>query len=202
MDATEAMTSDVNTTSAQDRVHLTFESAARERFAFLNDLGFSEVESLPTLVRYRKDGVEVDVYHGRQSYEIGAGISGFGTRYAMAEVIRTADPATAKRYRNAVATTPEGVVAGLEELGSLMKRYGIAALRGDPQFFSALEEQRKSWSEEYALDVLADQLRPQADEAFRRGDYSTAAELYARIRSRLSPAETKKLTLAEERSRS
>ncbi len=80
-----------------------------------------------------------------------------------------------------------------------MKRYGTAALRGDPQFFSTLKEQRKLWSEEYALDVLADQLRPQADEAFRRGNYSTAADLYARIRSRLSPAEVKKLALAEER---
>lgn len=196
------MTRDVNTTSVQDRAHLSFESAARERFAFLNDLGFSEVESLPTLIRYQNDGVEVDVYHGRQSYEIGAGVSGFGTRYAMVEIIRTTDSATAKGYRNAVATTPEGVATGLEELASLMQHYGIAALRGDPEFFSALENQRKSWSEEYALDVLADQLRPQADEAFRRGDYSKAAELYERIRSRLSPAEIKKLTLAEDRSRS
>lgn len=185
---------------AQDRAHLNFESAVRERFAFLNDLGFSEVESLPTLVRYRKDGVEVDVYHGRQSYEIGAGIAYLGTRYEMAEIIRVGDPAAAKRYRNAVTSTTEGVVAGLEELRSLLMRYGVSALRGDSQFFSILEEKHKVWVEEYWLDVLADQLRPQADEAFHRGDYLMAAELYARIRSCLSPAEIKKLALAEERS--
>ena len=46
----------------QDRAHLNFQSAVREKFAFLNDLGFSEIEALPTLVRYRKDDVEVDVY--------------------------------------------------------------------------------------------------------------------------------------------
>jgi len=51
-----------------------------------------------------------------------------------------------------------------------MQRYGTAALRGEPQFLSLLEKQRKQWAEEYALDVLASQLRPQAEDAFRQGD--------------------------------
>lgn len=193
------MKKNVSTMPVQDRVHLNFERAARKSFAFLNDLGFAEIESSPTLIRYRKHGTEVDVYHGRQSYEIGAGVSAFGTRYALSAIIRATDPAAAKQYRYPAATTPEGVAAGLKELGTLMKRYGMGALSGNPQFFSELAEQRKAWSEEYALDVLAEQVRPKADDAFRRGDYSTAAELYARIRSRLSPAEIKKLNLAEER---
>lgn len=182
-----------------DRSNLNFQKIARETFAFLKDLGFSEAEASLTLVLYQKGSIEVDIYHGRQSYEISAGVTGFGTRYAMSEIIGITDPETAKRYRNAVATTPEGVAVALAELSSLMKLYGTAVLRGDQQVFSKLKEQRVKWSEEYALDVLADQLRPQADEAFRQGDYSTAADLYARIRERLSPAETKKLRLAEER---
>jgi hypothetical protein len=93
------------------------------------------------------------------------------------------------------------VVAGLKELSLLLKRYGRSALDGDPQLFASLEGERKLWSEEYALDVLTEQLRPQADEAFRQKDYSKAAELYSRIRERLSPAELKKLSIAEERSR-
>jgi len=91
------------------------------------------------------------------------------------------------------------VIAGLEEISALMKRYGRSALDGDPQLFSMLESERRSWSEEYALDVLADQLRPQADEAFRQKNYAKAAELYSRIRERLSPSEIKKLSIAEER---
>ncbi|MCC6924117.1 MAG: hypothetical protein IT525_13835 [Nitrosomonas sp.] len=79
------------------------------------------------------------------------------------------------------------------------KRYCRSALDGDPQLFSILESERKSWSEEYALDVLADQLRPQADEAFRQRNYAKSAELYSRIRDRLSPAEIKKLSIAAER---
>jgi hypothetical protein len=79
------------------------------------------------------------------------------------------------------------------------KRYCRSALDGDPQLFSILESEQKSWSEEYALDVLADQLRPQADEAFRQRNYAKSAELYTRIRDRLSPAEIKKLSIAAER---
>lgn len=185
--------------SASDRAHLNFAEEARKAFAFLVDLGFSEIDSLPTRVRYRKGSVEVDVYHGRQSYEIGVGVTAFGTRYAISEIIRANDPETEMQFRYPATTTPDGVVAGLEELSALMMRYGRASLDGDPQFFLTLEGQRTRWSEEYALDVLADQLRPQADEAFRQRDYAKAAELYSRIRERLTPAEVKKLSIAKER---
>jgi len=195
------MTKVVNIMDASDRTYLNFAEEARQAFAFLGELGFSEIEALPTLVRYRKGDVEIDVYHGRQSYEIGLGITAFGTRYAISEIIRHIDPETAKSYRYAAATTPDGVVAGLKELSLLLKRYGRSALDGDSKLFSSLEGERKLWSEEYALDVLTEQLRPQADEAFRQKDYSKAAELYSRIKERLSPAELKKLSIAEERSR-
>ena len=182
-----------------DRTHFNFETKVRRAFAFLEELGFAEIEALPTLVRYRKEGIEVDVYHGRQSYEVGAGVTAFGARYPISAIIRATDSQAFKQFRYATVSTSEGVTSALEELSSLMKRYGTAALRGTPKFFSMLEEQQKLWSEEYALDVLARQLWTQADEAFRRGDYSMAADLYARIRARLSPAEVKKLALAEER---
>jgi len=68
---------------------------------------YVEVEALPTLARYRKDNVEVDVYHGRQSYEIGGGVTVFGSRYAMSEIVRATDPEAATNYRGAVATTAE-----------------------------------------------------------------------------------------------
>ena len=187
--------------SEQDRAHFNFEGVARERFAFLNELGFSEIEALQTLIRYRKVDVEVDVYHGRRSYEIGADISYLGIHYEMESIIRAVDPEAAKRYRHAQSSTAEGVVAGLEKLSLLMQRYGAAALRGDPQFFSTLAEKRKVWMADYWCDLRAQQVRPQANQAFHRGDYSKAADLYAQIRDRLRPSEMKKLQIAEERSK-
>jgi len=184
--------------NVSDRSQLDFSDKVREAFSFLLGDGFAEIEVLPTLVRYRKGDVEVDICHGRQSYEIGGGISFSGNRYAMSEVVRASDPDVAKVYRNPVATTQDGVTAGLDELSELMQRYGAEALRGDARLFSALELQRKRWAEEYALDVIEEQLRPRAEEAFRRGDYPKAAELYGRIGKRLSPVEVKKLAFAEE----
>jgi len=185
----------------KDRNNLNFAEEARQVFAFLGELGFSEIKVLPTLVNYRKGDIEIDVYHGRQSYEIGLGITAFGTRYAISEIIRHVDPETAKSFRYTVATTPNSVISGLKELCNLLKHYGRLALDGDSQLFSSLKNERNLWSEEYALDVLTEQLRPQADEAFRQKDYLKAVELYSRIRERLSPAELKKLSIAEERSR-
>ncbi|WP_419633392.1 hypothetical protein [Thiolapillus sp.] len=95
-----------------------------------------------------------------------------------------------------MATTAEGVATALETLSMLMKRFGGAALKGDPEFIAALEQQRQQWSEDYALEVLAEQLRPQANEAFHRKDYSMAADLYSRILKCLSAVERKKLDFA------
>jgi hypothetical protein len=168
---------------------------------FLNERGFLTVEALPTLVRYQQDDVEVAVHHGRLSYEIGAVISYLGHQYALAEIVRAVDPDAAARCGNLIASTTQGVSVALEELGSLLKRYGASAVRGDPHFFSTLEEKRKVWVEEYWLDGLARQVRPQAEEAFRLGDYTKAAELYSRFRSRLSSVEAKKLEFAEGRAK-
>lgn len=183
------------------RKRLNFAHAVRQRFAFLEDLGFLEVESLPTLVRYRKEKLEVALYHGRQSFELGLEIDRDGSRYSIPELIGVADIEAAKHYRNYAATTSAGIVEGLNQLAQLVMHYGDRALRGDPAFFAMLEDRRKSWSEGYALDVLARQLRPKAQAAFQKGNYREAAELYERIRPRLSAVEEKKLALAKERAR-
>lgn len=183
----------------RERTRLNFADAVSNRFAFLSGLGFGEVELLPTLVRYRKDDLEVAIYHGRQSFEIGLEVARLGARYSIEELIRAADPEVAAQYRNYATTTPQGIAEGLARLEGLVKRYGERALSGDPVFFAMLDEQRKSWAEGYALDVLAGQLRPKAEAAFRSGDYRQAADIYERIRPRLSAAELKKLELAKER---
>ena len=176
-----------------------FDKEVRHAFTFLVDLGFKEIEAAPTLVRYQKSGVEVDVYHGRQSCEIGAGVTAYGTRYSIGAIIRAIAPDVVKHFRYVSARTSETMVAGLEELSSLMQLYGREALEGNPTFFSMLDKKRKIWSEEFALDVLARQLRPQAAEAFRKKEYAKAAELYSQIKKGLSPVELKKLDLAKKR---
>lgn len=81
----------------------------------------------------------------------------------------------------------------------MVRRYGASVLCGDPKFLAIVFERREHWLQEYSLDVRAEQIRPQAERAFRQGDYAKAAELYGLMRERLSPAEAKKLAFAEGR---
>ncbi len=199
LDATGTMSEGAGMEIGRERTQLNFADAVRKRFAFLGDHRFIEIESLPTIVRYQKDDLEIDVYHGRQSFEVGFGIARQGVRYSLSELIRAADPVAAEQYRNETATTPHGVAKALARLQEVVERYGERALQGDVEYFSALEAQRKVWAEGYALDVLEGQVRPKAEAAFRSGDYRQAAELYERIRIRLSAVELKKLALARKR---
>jgi hypothetical protein len=181
------------------RLHLNFAKIATQAFAFLTSVGFSQVEAAPTIVRYRRGDVGADVYHGRQSYELGFEVGRGETRYSMSELIRAADAEAAKRYRVYAATTQAGVIEGLRQLADLARQYGTRALQGDGNFYAALEKQRSSRAQEYALDVLASQLRPKAEEAFRHGSYLEAAKLLERIRPLLTLAELKKLAIAKGR---
>ena len=181
------------------QARLRFEMAATSAFAFLKDLGFSQIGVSPTIVRFRKAEVEADIYYGRRSFELGFEIRRGMTKFSLSELIRIIDPETAKKYRNFTATTQRALDEGLERLAELVMRYGQQALHGDPEVFTALEKEGKSWAESYALDVLARTLRPKADEAFRHGNYREAAELYERFRSRLAADEIKKLEIARKR---
>jgi hypothetical protein len=185
-----------------ERKNLNFVNLVKNKFQFLVDLGFSEVESLPTMVLYRKCDVEVDVYHGRMSYEIGFGVKRNGVRYSLSELMRIPDPELSEKYRYPTATTQEVIAQGLTKTVELVKRYSMQALQDDSKFFLELESQRKSWAEKYAFQVTVGQLRPKAYEYFRLGKYREAAELYKRIESCLSPVEIKKLAFAEERTKS
>jgi hypothetical protein len=118
------------------------------------------------------------VYHCRQSFELGFEI-GCGTKkYALSELIRATDPDVAKQYRKFAAVTQSALTKGIAQLTGLVKRYGRQALQGDPEFFAGLEQKRKPRADEYAHEVLEFQLRPKAHDAFRRGAYREAAELY------------------------
>ena len=101
--------------------------------------GFKEFESLPTLVRYRKGDIEVDVYHGRQSIKIGFGITRHGVRYSLPDFIASADPQTAKQYSAPMASTHEGIAESLTRIGELAKYYCAQVLQeDDPVFFQRL----------------------------------------------------------------
>lgn len=186
--------------ASTERRRLNFPHIVGQAFSFLEDMGFHEIEATPTIVRYQKDDLICNIYHGRHSYELGFEIEHEGEQYSISALIRAVDPAAGLKYRNTMTATPAVLASGIKQLAVLVRQYGERALRNDPAFFAELRRQQKAWAEAYALDVLARQIRPKAEAAFRAGRYREAAELYAKIGPRLSPTEQKKLEAARKRS--
>lgn len=179
---------------------LDFAKAASEAFAFLEGTGFSLVEASPSVVRYCKGELEANVFRDSQSYEVGFQIGYGSDKYSTSEIIRLMDKRLGDEYRDYSAADRASLSYALTRLAGLIKTYGQREISGDGSVFAALKQQRKAWSEDYALEVLAGQILPRAEEAFRKGDYAEAARLYRRIESRLSASERKKLAIAQERS--
>jgi hypothetical protein len=169
-------------------------------FSFLHDYGFQQVEALPTLVRYRCGDLEARVFHGRRSYELGFEIGHGEEMFRMSALIRFSDPCAAEHYFMPVVKTPTALLSHLHDLADLVRQYGERALRNDPAFYEDLRQQHEVWMKQYWFDMRCSQIRPKAEVAFREGRYREAAELYREIRAGLTPAEIKKLAIAEKRS--
>lgn len=185
-----------------DRARFAFCDAVQRTFGFLTEHHFQCVRTEPTFVRYESDRVFVNVYHGRSSYELGVevGLLDFDKTergYSLSALIGLIDPQEAANYRNFVATTSELVEVGVKTLSEKFKAYAWDTLRGDPIVFAKLEQQREQLSKSFAMEVLARQVRPKAEAAFRNKSYAEAARLYESIRGQLSPAELKKLEYAQ-----
>jgi hypothetical protein len=182
------------------REDLQFPETVLQVFSFLHGYGFQQVEVLQTLVRYRCGDLEARVFHGPRSHELGFEIEREGERFDISEIIALSVPSAADRYRNPMVRTPSAVNTFLQQLADFVRRYGERALRNDPAFYEVLRQQHKVSVEQYWLDMRCSQIRPKAEAAFREGRYREAAELNREIRAGLTPAETKKLAIAEKRS--
>ena len=197
MDATELDESSLNNAAMDQRARLHFSEAVRKEFSFLEKYGFREIQALSTLVRFQRGEFELNVYHGRSSYEIGLEIYYENEEYSLGELIRIVDPNALQRFRYPQASTRKAVNIGVKKIGKLTERYGHRALSGDMVFFANIRRSRPLWRKEFALDMLVAQVRPQANRAFRKGQYRKAAQLYEQISERLSRVERRKLAYAK-----
>jgi len=130
---------------------------------------------------------------------LGFEVSFDGERYSVQTIMRVSDPVAANAYRRYAATTLEGLREGLGQLSAMVKTFAPRALRGEAEFFALLDEKKRTWSYEYALDMLAEQLRPLAESAFKRKEYSKVVELYEKILPRLTATELKRLDISRAR---
>ena len=188
--------------STNDRRDLRFAEVAEVKFNLLQEHGFKRMQSEPTLVRFESRRAYVNVYHGRQSFEVGLEIGSLvagadETSYSMSEIIRLVDAGEADGYRNYVAHSPERVAEGVQRLAMLFSRYVNAGALGDTVLFERLREGRELWSREYATDVNLTHARQKLGVLWHAKDYPKVVELLSPLRDALTPTEVHKLEYAE-----
>lgn len=188
--------------TTSDRQELRFAEVAEEKFGFLQEHGFKRVQSEPSFVRFESRPAYVNVYHGRQSFEVGLEIGSLAagadeTSYSMSEIIRLVEPGEADGYRNYAAHSPEGVAEGVQRLAMLFRRYVNAGVLDDAVLFERLRKGREMWSREYATEVNLTHTRQKLEVAWHAKDYAKVVELLRPLRDALTPTELHKLEYAE-----
>jgi hypothetical protein len=178
-----------------------FSSAVRQRFHFLETLGYQQTELADSYVRYERGSMAVEIYQGRQSYELGVNLIHNGVSYSLEELLELHRAHGGNTmFEPFAATDQHGIEIGVDRLAAMLQSCIQCVLTGDTRTYRELDQRREAARRSLALDVLAEQLRPKAEFAFRAKDYRRAAELYDQIRERLSPSELRKLEVAKDRS--
>jgi hypothetical protein len=180
---------------------LRFKDTALKEFHFLESLGFRVAETNETDVRYAGPTADLEVFHGRQSYEIGVNVVHQGDRYSLEEIrnLQSLQCGDAADFRKFAATDAHGIEVGVARVASACRECLQIILNDDPAIYRELQKLREAHGRELALASLISQVRPKADEAFRAKNYRQAAELYESIREGLSPAELRRLEIAKSR---
>jgi len=187
-----------------NREYLNFKNVVLEAFEFLlNDFNFQCVKINTTLIRYESDRMFLQIYHGRNSFELGLEI-GFlekikdeEQKYSLAEL--TEIMGLFKNPGNYIpwtVSTPELVKKYVTKLAELAKNNLQDALRGEPSILIRLSEIQTRNHNDFMAEMKLSRIIPQADECFRKKNYKNVIELLLPIRNELSPVFLKKLNYA------
>lgn len=183
-----------------DRSLLRFAEEVKDRFSFLEGLGFHCVRSEATFVRFESPKAGINVYHGRHSFEIDLEIESTPSAtdaYSFSEILRLADSKQAERYRNYATHTAQGVAEGVRQLAELFQRCIAAGILKGDQLFSRLKLQREKLGRNYALETQLEQARKKSEAAWNKKDYAAVVKALSPLRAALTATEVGKLEFAE-----
>ena len=183
-----------------DRAELGFASSAATAFGFLQrEFGFRLVESTPTRVRFETDRLFLNVYHGRQSYEIGVevGVAGDPTvyRYGLPDVLGALAEKDPTRQTYFQASSPDAIRSSLATIADLVARV-YPPVFVDRTALQRIDDYTRAENTAYTRQVVQQPVRDAADAAWRADDYATAARLYESISDGLTAVERRRLDYA------
>jgi hypothetical protein len=169
------------------------------QFSFLKDLGFADVRSEATFVRYESSSMAINVYHGRLSYEIGLELESLREpieTYQFSALLRLLSAQRAKDYRVFASRTVDGVTEGVQRLAVLFRECVGAGNLNDPQLFAQLKMHRDEWSRKYALEVQLAHAHGALETAWAKKDFGKVVQILHPLREHLSGSDIKKLVYA------
>jgi hypothetical protein len=174
---------------------LTFPTAVREAFRFLEEVGYGYESRAETYVVYTKGSIEIRVYHGRSSYEIGLRVGKAGTHqdYPLELLLEAIGSPLAEQYRPYGATSAEEVAKGAEYVASRLRPCIDAGILEQADLFSRLGRMAQQRMSVYALEVRLGHVREAADLAWRAKEYRKVVQLFAPLRDHLSRSELMRL---------
>jgi hypothetical protein len=193
-------------TSTVDRASLGFAEAVQAALEVvaLGD-GLRLVEAGPTRVRYESDRVFLNIYHGRQSYEIGVEVGlladGDSRKFGLPDVLAAVVGSSYPGRTYFQASNAEAVTKCAGEIAALIDDYYGPVLAGERETWERIAAVADERNTAYTKEIVQRPIREAATEAWAKGDYQKVRELYQSIRSDLSPVEKKRLAYAEKHSR-
>jgi hypothetical protein len=116
--------------------------------------------------------------------------------FALADIIRIADPAKARTYRRFSATSKTAVRRGIGELVSDLRTYGVVALRGEEGFYRKMSAARSEAARQFGLELTDKAARANAEQSWHERDFRRVIKAYRSLEDRLSKVERERLNYA------
>ena len=191
--------------STNDRASLGFAEAVQSALEIVAlDHGLGMVEAGPTRVRYESGLMFLNIYHGRQSYEIGVEVGLLadeqGCKFGLPDVLAALlgrDHGCRTYFQ---ASKKDALMKCVEQIAALIEQHYGPVLAGDRNTWEQIAAVTAEHDAAYTKEVVQQPIREAANEAWREQDYQKVRELYGSIRQDLTPVERKRLTYAEKQS--
>ena len=179
---------------------MTFGEAAALEFSFLvSELGFECNERGQTLARFEKEGVLVNIYHGRSSFEVSFEVV-IADRPGAAVV--TASPADVAALGDLEgnyffqSSNPDVVLVLLHQLATLLSDHGRGLLRPDMLLVERVRWVQSKRSQEQMKKWELEDARRDAEVAWKEHRWGDLIRALSPVEAHLLESERKKLSYA------
>ena len=185
-----------------DRDALQFDSSVTKSFCFLiTDYDFQVVRVEPTIVQYETSKVFINIYHGRQSFEIGVEIGlicrGYDSRFRLPVVLKGLLGKQTKHVQTFYQAHEKHVISHcVQKLALLVKEHCDPVLRGDQSAFNLVEKSSFQESNAITQKYSIEPIKYKADIAWKQKDYESVVSLYGSIKKHLNDIEKKRIDYA------